>query len=104
MLIKYLRTKLVFETLAVFSDHRFAFIGSREIRSSLPATHAQARFPCLGTVLQGFATEAANFDRVVAEYHAVRNWIAESAKKNIGKTASRLFTSNDWNRDYSFSV
>jgi hypothetical protein len=58
----------------------------------------------MGTVLQGFATEAANFDRVVAEYHAVRNWIAESAKKNIGKTASRLFTSNDWNRDYSFSV
>jgi hypothetical protein len=46
-----------------------------------PSTEAQAvvEITCygeLGAVLEGLATDAANFDHVVAECHVVRKWIA----------------------------
>jgi hypothetical protein len=50
----------------------------------------------LGNILEGLATNAANFDHVIARYTAVRNWIASSATKDIGKSGTRLFTSDAW--------
>jgi hypothetical protein len=56
-------------------------------------------YGALGTVVEGLATGAANFDYVISEYSAVRNWIAASATKDIGKTGTRLITSSDWKCD-----
>ncbi len=68
-------------------------------------TEAQAvvEVTCYGplvTILEGLATNAANFDRVIVKYTAVRNWIAASATKGIGKNGTRLITSDDWKCDY----
>jgi hypothetical protein len=52
----------------------------------------------LGNILEGLATNAANFDRVIARYTAVRrNWIAASATRDIGKSGTRLITTDAWN-------
>jgi hypothetical protein len=82
---------------------------NRNAMATSATTEAQAvvEITCygeLGTVLEGLATNAANFDHVIAEYSAVRDWIAASAKKNIGKSATRLIISSDWKCDYTFSV
>jgi hypothetical protein len=50
----------------------------------------------LGTVLEGLAPDAANFDHVMAKYTAVRNWIAASAKTGMGNKSTRLITSYDF--------
>jgi hypothetical protein len=58
----------------------------------------------LGTVLEGLAAGAANFDHVIAEFSTVRNWIAANAQKDIGKTGTRLITSFHWKCDYLFCI
>jgi hypothetical protein len=46
-----------------------------------------------GTVLEGFATDAANFDHAIAEYTVVRNWISASSKVDMGHISTRLIAS-----------
>jgi hypothetical protein len=77
--------------------------------TSSATTEAQAvvEITCyggLGTVVEGLAAGAANFDHVIAEFSTVRNWIASNAKKGCGKTATRLITSSDWKSDYLFCI
>jgi hypothetical protein len=42
----------------------------------------------LGTVLEGLAPDAANFDYVIAKYTVVRDWIGSSSKTGIGKKST----------------
>jgi hypothetical protein len=67
--------------------------------SATTEEHAGVEITCygeLGTVMEGLAPGAANFDHVIVKYTAVRNWISTSSKSDIGRRSSRLITSFDF--------
>jgi len=52
----------------------------------------------MGTVLEGMAPGAHNFDHRIAGFTTVMDWIARNAKSSIGTRKTRLVLSASWRR------